>query len=216
MKTCLKSLLFILTVSVACLGGCATPRPLVMAERYAIVVSTSGLFGSGIILGDGYAIVSRHVISKDSAFVKFFIFSTNEVDSTATVILTNEDVVLIRTRIGQKLEKVRINDPKPMERIYWIQPHFSLNNEPPIVFTMSGIVSSRLKGHWTVDRPVYPGVSGSGVWNENSELIGMIFFMIYFDGGGHYGIFEAIPSNIRQRMEFVAPDIFNEERRVWP
>ena len=189
---------YFLAVMVALLIGCATTRPPVM-ERYGLVVAENGHWGSVIIAGNGFAYLAKHVIEKDSVTLNpFYIFFRGTVDSTSTVIASEGDMVLIRTFHGRPLEPVSYAHANYLQEVVWVQPQFGLA-APPHLYLIVGKTARRDSLSWYLDRAVYPGASGSGVWDGDGELVGMLQGISFYDFGAVYGSFLPIPPKLIER-----------------
>lgn len=177
--------------------GCGEKRHASL-ERFGIVVSESGNFGSFIVVGQGFAYLTKHaILRKDSSLGGFSLFFRGEVDSSAYVIATEGDVVLVRTHLGRDLEAVQYATCSYAEQVVWIQPHFSYQNKPHLYVIVGRV--SRFEGEDIyLDRSVTQGISGSGVWNANGELVGMMYMIALYGMGANYGICTPIPTRLRE------------------
>lgn len=187
----------ILLLMVACLG-CATTRHSSL-ERYAIIGSRNGQWGSGIVMGQGYVIAAKHVLSQEDSIAPFYIFFKGAVDSSGVVIDTVGDMVLIRSSQGKPLDLVIVGEASYLETLIWVQPHFR-SEGPPMMFVITGKTARYDKGSWYVDHAVVPGVSGTGVWDSDGELVGMMHMFWASEYGVVYGVFVPIPDRILDHM----------------
>ncbi len=177
--------------------GCATTRHSSM-QRFGIVMSEAGHFGSFVVAGQGYAYVAKHVILDDSAIGRFFLFHGGSVDSTSYVVASEGDVVLVRTFLGRTMEPVEYSEGSYAEQVVWVQPHFSYERKPHL-YVIVGRIARFEENEVYVDRAVVQGVSGSGVWNMNGELLGMMHMITAYEFGAVYGIFVPIPPRLIEK-----------------
>lgn len=191
--------LIILGITVAFLYGCSTTRHSSM-ERYGVVMSRAGPWGSFVVAGNGYAYLARHVVLKDSVTVgEFTLFFNEGVDSLATVVSSEGDVLLVRTRLGRSLPLIKYAGVSYAEEVVFIQPHFSRKHVPHFYVLVSKTARYEKEARqWYVDHAVYPGISGSGVWSKGEELVGMMHMIVGYEGGAIYGIFTPIPNRLVQ------------------
>ena len=189
---------YILVLSVAYLFGCATTHPPVM-ERYGLIVAKNGHWGSVIIAGDGYAYLAKHVVAdSDSTLAPFYVIFRGAVDSMSIVLASQGDVVLIRTFHGRPLEPVSYAKANFLQEVVWVQPQFGAS-APPHLYFIVGKTARRDSSFWYLDRAVYAGASGSGVWDGNGALLGMLHGISFYDYGAVYGSFIPIPQRLIDR-----------------
>ena len=179
--------------------GCGTSRHASM-QRFGIVMSEEGHFGSFIVAGEGYAYVAKHVVAlSDSTIGKFYLFHGGAIDSTSYVVASEGDVVLVRTSLGQPMEPVGYASGSYAEQVVWVQPHFSYERAPHLYVIVGRI--ARFEGDAIyVDRAVVQGVSGSGVWNMDGKLLGMMYMITAYEFGAVYGIFTPIPDRLQAQI----------------
>jgi len=149
--------------------------------KHYVCVFTDSNFGSGIVIDTGYVIISKHVVGNSS-----IVLIVNELSvDTAYIIGYLDDQVLARVK-SIKSSLILIGDSIHVgQTVWWIQPIFdgkSLN-----LYMNSGRINGILANSFFVDKPILPGASGSGVFNSNGELVGIIEASIYYGNQILYG-----------------------------
>ncbi|MCL5114665.1 MAG: serine protease [Patescibacteria group bacterium] len=166
------------------LSGCASsffsgknhePLP----EKFYATITTKDGYGSSINLGEGYFLSCSHVIRNNAGkFDKKIClkeeFKTGpEIDSSATIVAadTINDLVLLRSsKLIDKINVKFVHDPV-LERVYWVQPAFYSDGD--LFFLVSGRISGFNLGNVFLDKPVFDGASGTGIFDEDGNLVGM-------------------------------------------
>ncbi len=166
------------------LSGCALSFFSVKDHRpswekfYATVVTSDGS-GSSINLGEGYFLSCSHVVRNNAGkfdkkiCLKEEFIPGSKADSSATIVAadTINDLVLLKSsRLIDKMDIKFIHDPV-LKRVYWIQPAFYSDGN--IFFLVSGRISGSNSGNIFLDKPVFDGASGTGIFDGNGYLIGM-------------------------------------------
>ncbi len=67
--------------------------------------------------------------------------------------------------------RVRLARDPVLERVYWIQPAFYSDGN--LFFLVSGRISGLNQGNVFLDKPVFDGASGTGIFDGNGYLVGM-------------------------------------------
>mgnify|MGYP001557891946 CR=1 FL=1 len=175
----MKWLAFVFPLIVSC-----SPPPVTIFQRYATVRMPNNLSsGSAVSLGKGYFFTARHVITSDS----FTVFNARGKDKKPLRIFEFDDVVFFKADIDTNFPEVQIAEPKIGEGVYIIQPIFS--DSGVNIFLFQGNIAHVSDFHGTIDRPIFSGISGSGVFNKKGELIGVASQLYGIQGQVAFGIF---------------------------
>ena len=170
-----KLVLFLFLISCA-------PPPVTLFERYA-TVKTANSTGSAISVGHGVFITATHVITSDS----FIVFNQRGVDKEPLRFLQFGDITIFKSDLDTNVAMVAIAEPKLGEKVYVLQPVFTDAGVERLLF--QGNVAYISKLYAMIDRPIFQGISGSGVYNMNGELIGMASQLYGIQGQVAFGIF---------------------------
>jgi S1-C subfamily serine protease len=159
--------------------SCPSPLQTSLLFRHAIVMTPDG-FGSGVYIGNGYFITARHVVLLgDSISPSIGILSPVGETESVKVIWTEGDLALLSTNITHELPQIKLSAPDITEDVYLIQPFFQSDGRFSL-FVVRGIVSRINRETFNIDHPVVLGVSGSGVYNKNGQLLGIVRAEIAF------------------------------------
>lgn len=167
--------------------------------RYGVIIAEDETGGSCLIVGNGWIITAAHIIDNDSK--NFSIISPEGIDTNAKVVKTIDDIVLIKSEVlGRTLPIVKFAEPLLWENVYWMA--MIDFNMPPIA--QISIVASRLLIEnelvWALNIPVYPGASGSAVWNNKGKVIGIIVQYLKNEYDFRVGVFKSIPPAIQYEI----------------
>ncbi|MCL4400143.1 serine protease [Patescibacteria group bacterium] len=145
---------------------------------YATVITRDGA-GSSINLGGGYFLSCSHVIRDSLGRFDKKIYLTEEfenaskTDSSVKIIdvdTINDLALLKSSELTNKTDIKFIKDPI-FERVYWIQPAFY--SDEYLFFLISGRVSGYNKKNVFLDKPIFDGASGTGIFDEKGYLVGI-------------------------------------------
>lgn len=158
------------------LGCAATTNFQKNAERrFAGIVADDGI-GSATWLGNGYFLTARHVLtSKNGEYVRFKVYFERSIDSLATIIIENGELVIFQTSIASKTSSPKFFTKKVKigEELHWIQQFFGYGTMD--YYFQYGRVARIEKDSIYVDKDVYSGGSGAGVYNSRGEFVGIVY-----------------------------------------
>lgn len=154
--------------------ACQAPEQKDVVERSALITTRSGM-GSAVSLGRGYYLTAKHVVFDDATGKpKPFVLVTGSFkDSAARVLDTLGDIALVRITRDTLTPLVFLGNVRLGEEIEFVQPFSDEEDTSTKTFLWSGRVSRIEKITFSVDRPIFPGASGGGVFNAMNELIGI-------------------------------------------
>jgi len=160
-------------------------------NNYAHVFVNEEHSGSAVYIGDGKFLTATHVITDSSNIDLIFDYSVIE----ARVVTSEGDVMILQTEVSRQTNVI-FAEPVIGESVFWIQP-VQLDRRPER-FLMSGMVSQVWRYRFFIDKPIFPGASGSGVFNEQGELLGIATGHIRFnDSVPFMGSVTRIPRRLR-------------------
>ena len=166
------------------LSGCASsfflgknhePLP----EKFYATITTKDGYGSSINLGEGYFLSCSHVIRNDAGkfdekICLMEVFKTgHKIDSSATIVSadTLNDLVLLKSSKLIDKTNIRFAHDPVLEKVYWVQPAFYSDGN--LFFLVSGRISGFNSRNVFLDKPVFDGASGTGIFDRNGNLVGM-------------------------------------------
>ena len=162
--------------------SCAPPTTLY--QRYATVrVPDNSSTGSAVSIGKGLFFTATHVIDSDS----FVVFNQRGKDLKPIRLFVAGDVILFKADLDTLLPMVKFAEPNIGEPVYVLQP--VINDTTITVLLFKGNVAYVSNVHVLIDRPIFPGISGSGLFNEKGELIGIASQLYGISGQVAFGIF---------------------------
>jgi len=159
-----------------------------MISRYVIVWTDDG-FGSGVQIGNKYVITAQHVVINCSHWA---IINDELIDSVVSVVDSVEDQALLKGTYCKSKSPIVVNQHVYLgEIIYWIQPltfYDSLNVPHLHLYHNTGYINRIYTNHFSINQAILPGASGSGVFNTDGELIGIIEKSVGIDNQIVYGV----------------------------
>lgn len=164
------------------LGGCYLPstRPYeIVSSRYGLILAGER-WGSTVNIGNSYCLTANHVVSE-----------TNE------ALYADHDVALVLCQ--KPMDTLITNYIVSLgQTVYWMQPAWA---ESTInIYSLSGNIILVNDSEFVIDKPVFPGASGSGVFNERGELVGVIVQLKSFHEQITYGVAVRV-SQLKQHFE---------------
>jgi len=176
-----KSIIFLL-FTVVLFQSCVNnyvPSDLIF-NRYVLVLVEEG-YGSGVILNSSSVESLHHVVSDSGNII--LLYKSNK--QFGKRIYKIGDLYLLNALFC--IDDININNSIEIgEEIFWIQPIMMKDNQI-YLFLNSGRISHFNKDSFTIDVPVFPGASGTGVFNIMGELIGIIDYYRMFGVQIAYG-----------------------------
>ncbi len=95
------------------------------------------------------------------------------IDSTIKIIFQNSNIVIVHSSIGILKNKILYNnDIKLGSKVYWAQPIVTKHSLE--LYINSGYVNRITDRFFYIDKPAIAGGSGSGIYDKNSELVGIL------------------------------------------
>lgn len=174
----MKYISFLLLLFISCNNS--LDKVITSATNRYVLIFAGESFGSGIIVDSGYVIVAKHVVENvDTIFV---IGENNK--ETGVIIDSVDDQLLLKVN-NFNYVKVITNTVQLGQTVWWIQPLFQGKNLN--LYFNSGKVNRIKDNSFFIDAPIMPGASGSGVYNENGDLVGVIVSLTYFNNQILYG-----------------------------
>jgi len=146
-------------------------------ERYAVVIDGNGA-SSGVRVGKCRVITAEHCVRPDS----LTLVSTPQSKYSAMATIQGEIAILFGDYLF--MDSVSVADAVLGEEVFWLQPRFEPNGG---VFLTFGRVAAIEDSSFYVDRPIMFGASGSGVWNKNGKLVGILQAIVTLHGLPMYG-----------------------------
>ena len=159
-------------------------HPTTLYQRYATVrVPDNSSTGSAVSIGKGLFFTATHVIDSDS----FVVFNQHGKDLKPIRLFVAGDVILFKADLDTTLPMVKFAEPTIGEAVYTLQP--IINDTTITVLLFKGNVAYVSNVYVMVDRPIFPDISGSGLFNEKGELIGVASQLYGISGQIAFGIF---------------------------
>jgi hypothetical protein len=159
-------------------------------DRYAHVLINGKHNGSAVHIRNGKFVTATHVISDSSGIELVFndsVVSARLVESVGEVSILESDIVFSGS--------VSFGEISLGDRVYWIQPTQVDNGFR--LFMMSAMVSRVENNGFFTDKAMFPGSSGSGVFNEKGELAGIVIGHIRLNQVPFIGGVLKIPKRLR-------------------
>jgi len=141
-------------------------------KRYVIVLADS-ILSSGVRVGGGIILAASHAVHPDS----FAQATTIDRTIYAEPRIEGEIAILRGDRLN--LDTILVSDVFLGNEVHWIQPRFEPGGGVFLTFGRVAIVSD---SSFCIDRPIMFGASGSGVWNQEGELVGILQSFIEIHG----------------------------------
>ncbi|MFA6407585.1 MAG: hypothetical protein WCV80_02665 [Candidatus Paceibacterota bacterium] len=176
--------------------GCATTEVSIKNEktmgelaelvqnRFAVVRAYNDseiISSSAVSMGNGFFLTTYHsLIHKENNMVLPFYVRRGILCDTIPYFISREnDMALFWSSIGitDSILTPRFN-VNIGEQVSWVQPIFHSNENLEIFFHVERI-SKTDSLRVFVDRPVFPGTSGSGLFDMNGNIIGIIDKLYY-------------------------------------
>jgi V8-like Glu-specific endopeptidase len=154
--------------------SCASNLQTSLILRHAMIVTSDG-YGSGVYVGNGYFLTTYHVVLQDSGKLSSDIAVISAFGKTEDVLVVwhEGDVALLKTRLILKISPVQFGMPDLIQETYFVQPFWG-HKQGLQFFIERGIVSRIIGDRFNVDHNVSGGISGSGVWSKDGELLGVM------------------------------------------
>lgn len=184
--------------------GCAAVNTSNILSHHAVLKINQGGYGSATCVGRGLVLTSTHVLFDENGQYKGgVLFFGEKSDSNFSVILSREEVTLLRSRVAFSIFSVKIDFPEVGRDVFWVQP-FGFQDGMYFVL-IKGIVSGFVPPfNYLLDRSIWQGASGSGVYGLDGKLKGIIFGRLTFKKHFEFvsfGMVNPIPREIRLLIE---------------
>lgn len=189
------------------LVGCAHQEPFI-SDRHVVVQTTAGL-GSAVCLGRGLIITTRHVLfDGDGERLRARLCLNGVCDSNFAIVSIGEDIVLVRSRIiGNFIHLPRLGTLRVGMDVNWVQAFYSPGPGGVLMvqkLIMRGMVAQKGDNYMLLDRPLWPGSSGSGVYDLMGRLVGIVHGYVIFVTPVYkalFGRFSPIPREVEVLLE---------------
>ena len=161
------------------------------------IVETTNSFGSAVYLDNQYVVTASHLLEDNKLKLSF----EDGVDSINFIVFQHNDITLIKTHINFTCPPTIVATVKVNDEVYWLQTLFFKKEIVRLWF--KGNVAYVDDSTIVVDRPFYPGGSGSGLFNYNMELVGIVSRYQQYENGLSLGIAEIpkFPLFIQQKID---------------
>ena len=150
------------------LGGCLKKPFETVGNRYGFVACGNG-FGSAVNVGGGRFLTAAHVINPG-----FGVASRYGMDSVPMVVVIDGDMALIQTRILPQ-EPVEFDSVELGQTLYFVQ--VVMDSSIELYYHEAKVMRITTDGFY-VDKAVFPGCSGTGVWTREGKLVGILTRMV--------------------------------------
>ena len=148
--------------------GCASFNIGEPVNRYGAILQDNGDFGSAVSVGNGYFLTVTHVIA-DSG--RYLLVWSEGIDSAFSIAWSRGDVSLLRS-VGDA-EPAVYGSVEIGDEVMLVQPILTPERSIRLkLFTAR--VSALSDSVVEFDHPVFPGVSGSGLFTRRGELVGIV------------------------------------------
>lgn len=129
------------------------------AYNNSVVITNGKSLGSGVVVKDGYVLTAYHVYSPE--------LKVNGQPATVATFQPQLDLMLVRASVKGK---TRLSEPKLDEKVFCISHGRGIK-----MLTRGRVVAIKEdKQYFLMDATTLTGASGSGVYDHDGQLIGMV------------------------------------------
>jgi len=196
----MRKLIFILLFA-----GCASFPPERALNHYATLQNNLGGLSSAVCVGNGLVLASEHALFDiEGKYLGGILIFKDRIDSNIKVIYSDQEVSLLYSQITHTVPSLSLDSLTIGREVFWIHPFYtqSLTSEyRAYLLFMRGVVASRLsENEYLIDREVWPGSSGSGVYDSSGDLVGIIYGYLGFRSPKsiiYFGLINPLPNRIK-------------------